>query len=111
MVKKSQKYDNTGADFTAYRDRHNTIRKLIVETGSEDSYHKAEYSYTDSGSLLFTYNEDNNVAGCSTTIRSYYSGTKVLKRASKVKKCDISYHLPFRVDNPNKVIDNPDSFL
>jgi len=92
IAKKSYEHDNIGTDVTIYRDKHSAvIRKLIVETGSEDSYHKAEYSYTDKGVLFFTYNIDNNVAGCSTAIRSYYNKSTLLKRISKIEKCDISY--------------------
>ena len=92
--------DGFGESKITYKDRNGVIRKLILEYGSDDSYHKGEYYYTRNGELFFTYLEDSNIAGCTTERRYYISRHRVIKQLKKIKKCSILHAYPIKIYKP-----------
>ena len=92
--------ENVGEDKTIYIDKNGAVRKLIVEGGSEDSYHRGEYFYTKNGNLFFSYLKDANVGGCSIEIRNYISEGKIIKQLKKISKCSLSHAYPLKIFKP-----------
>jgi len=92
--------DYGGEDKTVYIDRNGVVRKLVVEGGSEDSYHKGEYYYTRNGTLFFSYLEDSNVGGCTTERRYYISEHRIIKHLKKIKRCSLPHAYPIKIYKP-----------
>ena len=95
--------DGYGESKITYKDHNGVIRKVVLEYGSEDSYHKAEYYYTKKGQLFFSYLEDSNIAGCSTERRNYISKHKIMKQLKKIKKCSLPHAYPVKIYRPRNI--------
>ena len=98
--KKSWSGANVGEEITLYRDKKGKIKKLFLEGGSEDSYHKGEYFYKD-GKLFFSYVLSRNYANCSSEIRSYFNNSKLIfRKTTNSKKCSLIPKMPWAIHNP-----------
>jgi len=92
-----------------YTDKNGIVRFFLIEGGTEDSAHKGEYTYDKNGKLIFSYIRDANVRECLIEIRSYYSGSRLLKRDKKIEKCKAQRIFPLREDNPRKAFREVDN--
>jgi len=74
-------------EITIYKNNKNRVKKISVEGGSEDSYHKAQY-YFKNNRLFFSFLVSNDVHGCGVEVRNYFKNRKIVKRIVKDgKKC------------------------
>jgi len=100
----SRKISQDMQEITIYK-KHNRVKKIKVEGGSEDSYHKGEY-YFKNGKLFFSYLQSNDVAGCGVEVRNYYKRRHLIKKLVKYsKKCRRDAGYPAYIRSYKELLD------
>jgi len=102
IEKKSWSSMGISKEITLYRDKKGYIKKLFIEGGTGDSYHKGEYFYK-AGKLFFSYVVSRNYHECSTEIRSYFLNDRLIfRKTTNAKKCAYEPHMLRVIKNPQR---------